>query len=324
MRFLILFVLGILLVSPVALAESENQGFFAKVRAFFAGDDGGVQLQEGFANERGDTTREQVQANPGQGGESPPETEISGIPGSIGGSVPPSMFPPGLACNPCRTVVCGPGVEYEPEYQDREDVDDEIFVCPDTLASCRETYGASCRIIGCVEPIGCTAKVHTCYDYGDVKPMPLPTPRSSSGASVGYAGSEDASITRSVNPSNSGDGGCFSGGRWHEPGEPFKSDCNTCVCDEDGNVQCTLEACAPDPVCGNGLCEAGEASFCPGQTCPEGEECPAIGAPCYIGSCEKDCGQSITRPVDPPKKIRCEGTLEECTEKYGVCSCGWQ
>lgn len=245
---------------------------------------------------------------------------MTGVPGSIGGAASPSI---GYAiCNPCNTVICGPGVDYEPEYQGRE-VDADLFVCPGRLSDCQNRYGGSCRIVGCVDPVGCTEKVHTCYDYAGAEPVPLP--RGSAGvpeeAPSGRRSADSGSGSIAVD-GVPGEGGCFFEGRRYAQGERFKADCNICACDEDGRVQCTLRECAPDPVCGNGICEAGEATFCPTRSCPEGEECPLIGAPCYEGTCEKDCGESTMKPVEPQEKIRCEGSFEECTRKYDVCSCG--
>lgn len=42
-----------------------------------------------------------------------------------------------------------------------------------------------------------------------------------------------------------------------------------------------------EPVCGNNICEEGEANFCP--VCTEGKTCPR--RPCYLGFCPKDCKQ---------------------------------
>ncbi|MBI2676153.1 MAG: hypothetical protein HYX24_06860 [Candidatus Aenigmarchaeota archaeon] len=60
--------------------------------------------------------------------------------------------------------------------------------------------------------------------------------------------------------------------------------------------ECTKDICGP--VCGNNICEAGEADDCPVIVCVK-EPCPQ--KPCYKGTCPQDCARSkikleITRP----------------------------
>jgi hypothetical protein len=93
----------------------------------------------------------------------------------------------------------------------------------------------------------------------------------------------------------------------HETGDSYPSvdGCNTCSCTISGEV-CTLRACSVSssskksasssssrssvaPVCGNGICEQGEASYCPSQNCQPGEVCPMY---CLAGSCLRDCTTS--------------------------------
>jgi len=106
-----------------------------------------------------------------------------------------------------------------------------------------------------------------------------------------------------------GSGGCDWNGRHYQVGDIFpKGDgCNTCQCQEGGDVVCTVTACvdggAPDagplpdalpacapsggcqdgPACGNGCCGAGEqcvndTCMCGGNAaCTGGDTCSPVG-----------------------------------------------
>lgn len=323
-KFIVFCVIAALLVSPFALADTaDGRNFLAKMVDFFAGND----VEDTKAQESGpDSVRERSDGRPEPSGGGSAENHDSGDEGATGesGSAQDNMgVPVGRVCNPCATVVCE--VEDRPIDSDMAQVGD-VFICPGRLSDCQRSYG-NCWIPSCSKPVGCTEKVHTCYEEG------RPIPRGQMGGSTeeipvsvtidsddGYWTKERMRDTKPMPLGSDSeeftDEGCIVGGTLYEFGERFKQDCNVCSCDKNGNIKCTLRECAPNPVCGNGICEAGEASFCPSQNCKEGEPC--IAAPCYVGSCEKDC-----KEPEPEEPIRCVGTLEECREQWGYCSCGW-
>lgn len=66
---------------------------------------------------------------------------------------------------------------------------------------------------------------------------------------------------------------------------------NTCY--KDSNGYCTCSTCPPiviKPVCGNGVCEAGEGMICSttAALCEVGKECKSVEGKCFYG-CEQDC-----------------------------------
>ena len=76
---------------------------------------------------------------------------------------------------------------------------------------------------------------------------------------------------------------CSYGGKTYNPGDSFRQDCNTCSCDENGQVGCTLMACltdagrdlAPDAAHVGAADSIADAS--PGCTSP------TVGALCTAG-----------------------------------------
>ncbi len=64
---------------------------------------------------------------------------------------------------------------------------------------------------------------------------------------------------------------CEYGGKVYAPGDKFPSTdrCNTCSCEENGNVACTEKACAP----GAGTCEYNGAVYAQGETFPADDGC---------------------------------------------------
>lgn len=94
----------------------------------------------------------------------------------------------------------------------------------------------------------------------------------------------------------------------HAVGDSYPSadGCNSCSCTKNGEI-CTLRACntssrssassissrrsvsSAAATCGNKICEAGEANYCPSQNCAPGEVCAQY---CMAGSCMRDCMSS--------------------------------
>ncbi len=86
--------------------------------------------------------------------------------------------------------------------------------------------------------------------------------------------------------------GCVQDGKRFAPGERFPAadGCNDCVCDDSGQIACTLKACLPQDAC-------------PTEACGEGEYCNSGDA------CNDFAGECVKRP-------------EACTEQYDpVCGC---
>lgn len=87
--------------------------------------------------------------------------------------------------------------------------------------------------------------------------------------------------------------------------------------------QCKDGVCIGEkPVCGNGVCESGEADEC-AKCHPRGEICTAV---CTIGSCPKDCGGSPCTDSDGGRSYYQKGTViagseslqDNCTDELSL------
>ena len=65
---------------------------------------------------------------------------------------------------------------------------------------------------------------------------------------------------------------------------------------DDKNFEC-WSSCTLNPVCGNGICEEGEADNCP--LCKKGDACP----PCIHGTCPNDCKTQTCTDTDASDQI---------------------
>jgi len=91
--------------------------------------------------------------------------------------------------------------------------------------------------------------------------------------------------------------------------------CQFCVCNADGTGECTD---GPDPVCGNGVCEAGEADT-PGGCAGITDDPNCLGAPGKAGTCPQDCKISV---CNAPAGFCCEdGKIIEATGQTGNAYC---
>ena len=112
-------------------------------------------------------------------------------------------------------------------------------------------------------------------------------------------------------------GGVCPGG--HQAGDRWNASdaCNICQCLRTGEIECTKTACKGSPdLCGNGICEKGEATVCYDTPCSPGGDSDCETS-CRIGTCQKDCpespqqciraGEMISGAPDVNKKKCCPG-----------------
>lgn len=87
---------------------------------------------------------------------------------------------------------------------------------------------------------------------------------------------------------------CVHGGQTHPPGSSFPAGdgCNTCFCDVDGTVSCTLVDCAPT------TCTYAGKAYAPGDSFPAIDGCNK----CSCGSDGNVSCTEISCPCDPAKE----------------------
>jgi hypothetical protein len=82
---------------------------------------------------------------------------------------------------------------------------------------------------------------------------------------------------------------------------------------------CEFDPCPVKPVCGNGLCEVEEASYCP----PCNYTAPYCEMPCTVGKCPQDCIPFSCRETDGGKNYYKQGSISVCVnagESVGMCN----
>ena len=285
-RVVLAIAVCMLVVMPFALADSHT--FWARFANFFTGDEGAVGQagpNDGGTGETGGqdgTTpgktggEDEIPINERPGGEDgTPSGTVGGTEGAVG-------IVPVRACDPCNTVVCGSA--------------DKEFVCPGTLTNCRNVYDG-CRVLECVKPVGCTARVHTCYDYSNAVPPDMGVLPDETNSGVAEDGTVELDSTDNSNR-------VICKGTYEECTEKY----SVCHC---GLVQ--------DSLCGNGVCEEGENSWCPQYDCKE-EPCPL--QPCYQGTCPQDCQKDAFACPDDAKVCPDGSTVGRVGPNCEFADCG--
>lgn len=321
-----------LLSSTIVVAESDNeeQGFFARLRALLGFEN--VQTQKEGSPE----FQVEPEHREKQYGDSPDETPVDSVPGGsvdgMGGSedsmeVHPETIPPKDYCSQCRAVIC-------------EDDGDE-FICPNHIKTCKKLY-EDCRQLSCKEKPGCKlgdkmlefgekfndgCNDCTCDEDGSItctdRECPQPECRNDRDCPVITCITAPCPQLvcekgRCVSESSCGNGICES------QEKQCITECSLCEEDSDDCVSTCTEHCEytcpkdcnyQEPVCGNNLCEDGEKSWCPSNDCKYGEDCPALAAPCYMGSCPKDCDEMGC--ADEWNPVCGRPPMPECDNLYG-------
>jgi hypothetical protein len=162
---------------------------------------------------------------------------------------------PALSCSRCYAVVCGTTVGNE-------------FLCPGNLKECLDKHGRTCRELGCTPGDECTSTRHTCWPPNAERQDSIVCEGSYKECVEKY-GKCDCGTPQPI---------CVYNDRKYTRGQSFPAGdgCNTCTCDESGNVACTKIAC-PAPEC------KGDAD-CPTINCIR-YPCPPNR--CVDGRCEQ-------------------------------------
>ena len=74
--------------------------------------------------------------------------------------------------------------------------------------------------------------------------------------------------------------------------------------------------CRQEPVCGNQVCEEGEADVCPVHDCIPGSPCPMVA--CQEGTCPQDCNKRVCTDSDGGKNIYVKGKTNGDNSYNGV------